>query len=131
MPHNAPPVNHLDPLLPHHVPHMGPTNPLDHLRLGLGAHDRSVSRHTGDRCGDVTIGATIPDVEHVEIVLANNDRMTLRVGDVSLKIDAESNPPRRRGRDNAMAPAPTPEAPWRPPSEHHFIDRGEITGIIA
>jgi len=31
----------------------------------------------------------MPDVDQVEVVLANIDRVTLRVGDVFLKIDAD------------------------------------------
>ena len=31
----------------------------------------------------------MPEADQVEVVLANNDRVTLRVGDVFLKIDAD------------------------------------------
>lgn len=33
--------------------------------------------------------ATMADVEEVEVVVAHNERATLRVGDVFLKIDAD------------------------------------------
>ncbi|MDQ1439163.1 MAG: hypothetical protein QOK43_2792 [Acidimicrobiaceae bacterium] len=54
-------------------------------------------------------------VEQVEVVLANNDRVTLRVGDVFLKVDADK---RRSDVEVAaieMAPVPTPEVLWRKP----------------
>ncbi len=55
------------------------------------------------------------DVEEVEVVVAHNERATLRVGDVFLKID--SNQARIDGEVEAMAlaPLPTPEVLWRKP----------------
>lgn len=55
-------------------------------------------------------------MEHaVEVVLANNDRVTVRVGDTFLKIDAD--PARTDVEVEAMglAPVPTPEILWRKP----------------
>jgi hypothetical protein len=48
-------------------------------------------------------------VEQVEVVLANKDRVTLRVGDVFLKIDADQNRTDIEVEAIAMAPIPTPE----------------------
>ena len=54
-------------------------------------------------------------VEQVEVVLANNDRVTLRVGDVFLKIDADQARTDVEVEAMAMAPVPTPEILWRKP----------------
>ncbi len=55
------------------------------------------------------------DVDHVEVVLANNDRVTLRVGDTFLKIDADQTRTDVEVAAIAMAPVPTPEILWRKP----------------
>ncbi len=55
------------------------------------------------------------DVEQVEVVLANSDRLTLRVGDVFLKIDADQTRTDVEVEAMAMAPVPTPEILWRKP----------------
>jgi aminoglycoside phosphotransferase (APT) family kinase protein len=57
----------------------------------------------------------MPDVEDVEVVLANNDRVTLRVGDVFLKIDADQTRTDVEVEAMSMAPVPTPEILWRRP----------------
>ena len=54
-------------------------------------------------------------MEQVEVVLANNDRVTLRVGDVFLKIDADQTRTEVEVEAMAMAPVPTPEILWRKP----------------
>ena len=54
-------------------------------------------------------------MDGVEVVLANSDRVTLRVGDTFLKIDAD---PQRTDVEAAaigLAPVPTPEILWRRP----------------
>ena len=61
------------------------------------------------------LAAKMPDVEQVEVVLANNDRVTLRVGDVFLKIDADQTRTDVEVEAMAMAPVPTPEILWRKP----------------
>jgi aminoglycoside phosphotransferase len=55
------------------------------------------------------------DVQEVEVVVAHQERATLRVGDVFLKIDAD--PARADVEVEAMAraPIPTPEVIWRKP----------------
>ncbi len=53
--------------------------------------------------------------KQVEVVLANNDRVTLRVGNVFLKIDADQARTDREVEAMALAPVPTPEIVWRKP----------------
>jgi aminoglycoside phosphotransferase len=55
------------------------------------------------------------DVEEVQVVVAHNERATLRVGDVFLKIDADQTRPDVEVEAMAMAPIPTPEVLWRKP----------------
>src|SRR5215469_5854670 len=55
------------------------------------------------------------DVEEVEVVVAHNERATLRVGDVFLKIDAGQTRTDVEVEAMAMAPIPTPEVLWRKP----------------
>src|SRR5262245_23981665 len=55
-------------------------------------------------------------VEDVEVVVAHNERVTLRVGDVFLKIDADQTRTDVEVEAMAMAPIPTPEVLWRKPS---------------
>jgi aminoglycoside phosphotransferase (APT) family kinase protein len=54
-------------------------------------------------------------VDEVEIVVAHNQRVTLRVGDVFLKIDADQRNADVEVEAMAMAPIPTPEILWRKP----------------
>src|SRR3989440_11072689 len=55
------------------------------------------------------------DVEEVEVVVAHNERATLRVGDVFVKIDADQTRTDVEVDAMAMAPIPTPEVLWRKP----------------
>ena len=57
------------------------------------------------------------DVEagEVEVIVAHNERATLRVGDVFLKIDADQTRTEVEVEAMAMAPIPTPEVLWRKP----------------
>ena len=55
------------------------------------------------------------DVEEVKVVVAHNERATLRVGDVFLKIDANQSRADVEVEAMAMAPVPTPEVLWRNP----------------
>lgn len=48
-----------------------------------------------------------------DVVLANNDRVTVRVGDVFLKIDADPNRLAREVDAMSLAPVPTAEVLWR------------------
>jgi len=61
----------------------------------------------------VVIPAILADVEEVEVVVAHNERATLRVGDVFLKIDADQTRTDVEVEAMAMAPVPTPEVLWR------------------
>lgn len=54
-------------------------------------------------------------MERVEVVLANNDRVTLRVGEVFLKVDADQDRADREVEAMTLAPVPTPEILWREP----------------
>src|SRR3954453_14068511 len=55
------------------------------------------------------------DVEEIQVVVAHNERATLRVGDVFLKIDADQTRTDVEGGGMAMAPVPNPEILWRKP----------------
>jgi aminoglycoside phosphotransferase (APT) family kinase protein len=55
------------------------------------------------------------DVEEIEVVVAHNERATLRVGDLFLKIDADQTRTDVEAEAMAMAPVPTPEILWRKP----------------
>jgi aminoglycoside phosphotransferase len=54
-------------------------------------------------------------VEDIEVVVAHNERATVRVGDVFLKIDADQTRTDIEVEAMAMAPIPTPEVLWRKP----------------
>jgi hypothetical protein len=54
-------------------------------------------------------------VEEVEVVVAHSERVTLRVGDVFLKIDADQTRTDVEVGAMARAPIPTPEVLWRKP----------------
>jgi aminoglycoside phosphotransferase (APT) family kinase protein len=54
-------------------------------------------------------------VEEVEVVVAHHECVTLRVGDVFLKIDADQTRTDVEVEAMAMAPVPTPEVLWRKP----------------
>src|SRR6185503_9704011 len=54
-------------------------------------------------------------VEDVEVVVAHNERATLRVGDVFLKVDAYQARTDVEVEAMALAPIPTPEVLWRKP----------------
>jgi aminoglycoside phosphotransferase (APT) family kinase protein len=57
----------------------------------------------------------VAGVEEVEVVVAHNERATLRVGGVFLKIDADQARTDVEVAAMAMAPVPTPEVLWRKP----------------
>ena len=57
----------------------------------------------------------IADVDEVEIVVAHDERATLRVGDVFLKIDGDPTRIDVEVEAMAMAPIPTPKVLWRKP----------------
>ena len=55
------------------------------------------------------------EVKAVDVVLANDDRVTVRVGDVFLKIDADADRSAREVEAMRLAPVPTPDVLWRTP----------------
>jgi len=57
----------------------------------------------------------IADMEEVEVVVAHQERATLRVGDVFLKIDGDQARTDLEVEAMALAPVPTPEVLWRKP----------------
>ena len=63
----------------------------------------------------VVIPATMTDMQEIEVVVAHQERTTLRVGDVFLKIDADQTRTDVEVEAMAMAPIPTPEILWRKP----------------
>ncbi len=54
-------------------------------------------------------------MEEVKVVVAHDERVTLRVGDVFLKIDTDQSRTDVEVEAMAMAPIPTPEVLWRKP----------------
>src|SRR4051812_23301322 len=54
-------------------------------------------------------------VDEVEVVVAHNERATLRVGDVFLKIDADQTRIDVEVEAMAMVPIPNPQILWRKP----------------
>src|ERR1700722_9869429 len=79
---------------------------------------RKASRAGGGAITRGVVGghpATITDVEEVEVVVAHNERVTLRVGDVFLKIDADQTRIDVEVAAMALAPVPTPQVLWRKP----------------
>src|SRR3954453_14894293 len=55
------------------------------------------------------------DVGEVQVVVAHDERVTLRVGDVFLKIDSDQTLTDIEVRAMGLAPIPTPEVLWRQP----------------
>jgi aminoglycoside phosphotransferase (APT) family kinase protein len=55
-------------------------------------------------------------MREIEVLVAHSERVTLRVGDVFLKIDADEARIDREVEVIARAPIPTPEVLWRKPS---------------
>ena len=63
----------------------------------------------------MVIPGTMADVEKVEVVVAHQERATMRVGDVFLKVDGDQARTDHEVQAMAMAPIPTPEILWRKP----------------
>src|SRR6478736_6367438 len=57
----------------------------------------------------------IDDMREIEVVVAHSERVTLRVGDVFLKIDTDQARIDREVDVMARAPIPTPRVLWRKP----------------
>jgi aminoglycoside phosphotransferase (APT) family kinase protein len=80
-------------------------------------HPDAVSRAVArdNTATSVVVPAIMADVQKVEVVVAHNERATLRVGDVFLKIDADLTRTDVEVEAMALAPIPTPEVLWRKP----------------
>ncbi len=63
----------------------------------------------------VVVAARMTDVEEIEVVVAHNERATLRVGNVFLKIDGDQTRTDVEVAAMAMVPLTTPEILWRKP----------------
>jgi aminoglycoside phosphotransferase (APT) family kinase protein len=71
----------------------------------------------------------MPDVE---VVLANHDRVTVRVGDVFLKLDADHRRTAVEVEAMARAPVPTPDVLWhQPPALALATVRGTALGRLG
>jgi hypothetical protein len=86
----------------------------------------------------LVIPAIVADVAEVEVVVAQHERATLRVGDVFLKIDADRTRTDIEAEAMAMAPIPTPQVLWRkppgsrsPPSPARHSAAGRVRPIAA
>jgi aminoglycoside phosphotransferase (APT) family kinase protein len=70
-------------------------------------------------------------VDEVEVVVAHQERATLRVGDVFLKVDADHERIDHEVEAMALAPVPTPEVRWRnPPVLALGALRGSPLGVL-
>jgi aminoglycoside phosphotransferase (APT) family kinase protein len=70
--------------------------------------------------------------EAIEVVVAHEERATLRVGDVFLKIDADQRRTDVEVEAMALAPIPTPEVLWRkPPVLALAALRGTALGVLG
>ena len=71
-------------------------------------------------------------MDEVEVVVAHNQRVTLRVGDVFLKVDADPAHADIEVRAMTMAPVPTPAILWRePPVLAIAAVSGEALGVLG
>lgn len=71
------------------------------------------------------------NMREIEVVVAHSERVTLRVGDVFLKVDTDQARIDREVEVMAMAPLPTPEVLWRrPPVLALAAVRGAALGVL-
>jgi hypothetical protein len=91
-----------------------------------GSGTRSAAQwHAINPVTPALIPAMMANVEEVEVVVAHNERATLRVGDVFVKIDADQIRTDVEVEAMAMAPVPTPEILWRKPPEGRNMRRSD------
>jgi aminoglycoside phosphotransferase len=76
-----------------------------------GEHDALREKRWAASCRS----ATLTDVGEIEVVVAHQERATLRVGNVFLKIDADQTGTDVEVAAMAIAPVPTPRILWRTP----------------
>jgi aminoglycoside phosphotransferase (APT) family kinase protein len=71
-------------------------------------------------------------VEDVQVVVAHSERVTLRVGDVFVKVDADQARLDAEVEAMALAPIPTPRVLWRnPPALALAAVRGTALGVLG
>ncbi len=71
-------------------------------------------------------------MNEVEVVVAHAQRVTLRVGDIFLKVDGDPAHADIEARAMAMAPIPTPTILWRePPVLAISVVPGEALGVLG
>lgn len=71
-------------------------------------------------------------MDEVEVVVAHQERATLRVGDVFVKIDGDPDRPGREAQVIALAPVPTPHVLWQqPPALALAAVRGTVLGRLG
>jgi aminoglycoside phosphotransferase (APT) family kinase protein len=71
-------------------------------------------------------------VAEVQVVVAHSERVTLRVGDVFVKVDADQARLDVEVEAMALAPLPTPEVRWRnPPALALAAVRGTALGVLG
>jgi aminoglycoside phosphotransferase (APT) family kinase protein len=80
--------------------------------LGSGATPAGRCADTGSVGGSA---AMMANMKKVEVVVAHDERATLRVGDVFVKIDADQTRTDVEVAAMAIAPVPTPDILWRRP----------------
>ncbi|MFK4085245.1 phosphotransferase family protein [Kribbella sp. NPDC020789] len=72
------------------------------------------------------------DVNEVQVVVAHSERVTLRVGDVFVKVDSDQHNLDVEVEAMALAPVPTPEILWRkPPAFAIAAVRGTALGVLG
>ena len=92
----------------------GPEQDRQHGATGQAWLDELARDTSGDVDGHPAMTA---DVEEVEVVVAHQARITLRVGDVFVKLDADRSRLDVEVEAMTMPPVPTPEILWRKPHE--------------
>ncbi len=89
------------------------------FRLGLTSKvslDLISDIHLDVRCNnDLRLDRNGDGVDEIEVVVSHSQRVTLRVGDVFLKIDADQARTDVEVQAMGIAPVPTPEVLWRKP----------------
>src|SRR4051794_20874416 len=89
---------------------------LPHDRPTTGLPRTAQARQPSESRGDARRPpATLADVDTVEVVVAHDERATLRVGDVFLKVDADQRRADIEVEVMTRAPVPTPKVLWRKP----------------
>jgi aminoglycoside phosphotransferase len=85
----------------------------------VGTRCRYGSRYGSPKCSMSPVSpvasAIIDDVQEIEVVVAHSERVTLRVGDMFLKVDADQSRIDREVDVMARAPIPTPNVLWHKP----------------